>query len=193
MASDPSPDDYDDSAPPRFRWGVPLVLGLAVGGLVGGLAMFATMRMSAERDRSASFVAEQFNFTQAVANTTGFADGNPVADSTAPLGAGEEYGSASAERSAVRRRLTLTRPLRPGAKAEEVGKEFRDQLDAEFARLGVRMTGGGSSASWDGRNEYQFSWDSGYVTRDGRRGRVDMEFDIRGGYAKVVLLLTEGR
>jgi hypothetical protein len=192
MASDPSPDDdFDDSAPSRSRWGVPLVLGLAVGGLVGGLAVFATMRMAAERDQSASFAAEQFNFNQVLAGTDGLADGQPVTDNTAPLGKGDEYGS-STERSAVRRRIVLNRPLRPGAQPEEVGKDFRSQLDAEFARLGLRMTGGGSSASWGG-GEYRFSWDSGYVTRDGRRGRVDMEVDIHHGYAKVVLLLTEGR
>ena len=183
----PGPDPYDDD-PPRPRWLAPALIGLAIGVLVGGAAVFIVSSL-AGRTRDSELAAEKFNIQNVLANTPGTDNISPGSNSTDYLGA---MGRRTNSGSAVHRRITLSGTIPAGANPGTLGNTLKAQIDAELIRYGGYSTGGGSSSS-SGPDEYSEEWESDYYTRDGRRGCIDGKITISRGNLRALIIITEGR
>lgn len=190
MSSEPRPyATYAPDPPSRFRWVPPLCLGIALGGLIGCLATFAVLELG-KRSQSKELVAEQFNISQVLNAVPGTGDVTFAGDTTAHLG--QYYGGRSDSGSAVRRRIQLRGSIPKDGDPAAFARQLKTQIDAELSRQGA-FTSGGSSGSSSGGNEARLTEETGYYTRDGRRGQLDLDVVVRNGQVEGTLILTEGR
>jgi hypothetical protein len=183
----PGPDPYDEP-PSRLRWVVPAAIGLSIGILIGGAAIFIVMSL-ANRPRTTELAAEKFDIQAVLTSTPGAEDVSPGNNSTDYLGT---MGRRMNSGTAVHRRITLSGSVRSTTDVSSLGQTLKAQIDAELSRHGAFTSGGGSSTT-SGGNEYTHKWDSSYYTRDGRRGCVDGEIVIRQGTLQGFIIITEGR
>ncbi len=190
MPSDPHPDLPPFDPPSRFRWVPPLMIGLALGGIVGCVVTFA-VTVLAQRARATDLVAERFNIVAVLNAVPGTGDVTPPAeDKTAYLG---RYGGRGESASAVRRKIRLRGLLPKGADANAFAQQLKAQVDAELSRQGAFPSGGNMVGSPSGAIEVRQTSETGYYTRDGRQGQLDLDLVVRDGRVEGVLIITEGR
>ena len=173
--------------PPRFRWVVPLFIGVALGAVIGGGVTF-TMMALATKSRT-ELVARQFDVNRALAATPGGELLTVTNDSISELGA---YNRRSNTSNVIRRRITLSGTVPAKTDHDALATQLKNQIDAELTKAGSWSTGSGSSSSSSG-NEYYGSFESTYYTRDGRRGQMDLQIDGRGTTFRATLLLFEAK
>jgi hypothetical protein len=172
------PDDR-----PRFRWVVPLFIGVSIGAVVGILVTFTAFR---SRSSSAMMVTS-FDVRRALAGTA--AEQFSVQDSSVNIGS-DSYNPIDGGTS-VRRRIELTGSIRDPAEAGNLASKLKSQVEAEVARHGTYTSGGGSSSSSSNR-EVRFTSESGFY-KGSNRGQVDFIFHSNDRQVHAVILIHEGR
>jgi hypothetical protein len=188
MPSDPHPDLAPFDPPPRFRWVPPLMIGLALGGALGCVVTFA-VTVLAQRSQAEELVAEQFNISTVLNAVPGTGDVTHAEDMTDQLGRLNRRGVTG---SAVRRKIRLVGSLPKGTAPSAFAQQLKAQIDAELGRQGAFQNGGMGYSSGGG-NEARVVSATGYTTRDGRQGYLDLDLVVRDGQVEGTLILTEGR
>jgi hypothetical protein len=181
--SDPTspPALVDDR--PRFRWVVPLFVGLSLGAVVGILITFVAVSGRS----SGSMIVTNFDMRRVLSNST--TEQLSIQDSSTNLGR-DSYNPVDGGTS-VRRRIEVSGTLSNPADAGNLANKLKTQVEAEINRHGAYSSGSGSSSSSSGTRTRFVSESTFY--KGSNRGQVDIVFHSVDNQVHVVILIHEPR
>jgi hypothetical protein len=172
------PDDQ-----PRFRWVVPLFVGLSAGAVVGIVITFAALSGRG----SGSMVVVQFDMRRVLSQTT--TEQLSIQDSSVNIGR-DSYNPVDGGTS-VRRRIELSGVIRDPAEASNLANKLKTQVEAEITRHAAYTSGGGSTSSSSSK-ECRFVSETAFY-KGSNRGQVDLIFHSNDRQVHVLILIHEGR
>lgn len=181
--SDSPPQSVPIDDRPRFRWLVPLGLGISLGAVLGIVITFAALSGRSSR----SMMVMQFDMNRVLAQTT--SERLSIQDSTVNIGR-DSYNPVDGGTS-VRRRIELSGTITNAADAGNLANKLKTQVEAELMRHGAYTSGGGSSSSSSDTRTHFTSETSFY--KNNNRGQIDIVFHSNDRQVSAVILIYEGR